>query len=135
MADLNTFAKNIRELGRRVEVNTAKEKRKTAAVVQQIVTLGTPVKTGRARNNWDVGLGEPWRATTQEVDPSGAGAVARNNAKIATTKPGQDIYISNNLPYINRLNQGSSSQAPAGFVEEAVALGSQSIANARVLKR
>jgi formaldehyde-activating enzyme involved in methanogenesis len=29
--------------------------------------------------------------------------------------------VSNNVPYINRLNEGHSAQAPAGFVQQAVA--------------
>lgn len=38
-------------------------------------------------------------------------------------RPGQTIYISNVLPYAQRLNEGHSKQEPAFFVERAALLG------------
>jgi len=35
----------------------------------------------------------------------------------------ESVHISNDAPYIGRLNAGSSSQAPAGFVQRAIADG------------
>ena len=32
-----------------------------------------------------------------------------------------NVNITNNVPYIRRLNEGSSSQAPAAFVQSAIA--------------
>jgi hypothetical protein len=39
---------------------------------------------------------------------------------LTNKKPGQSIYVQNNASYIKRLNEGSSTQAPAGFVEAAI---------------
>jgi hypothetical protein len=50
----------------------------------------TPVDTGQAKNGWT-------------MDDSG-----------------DVITIENRIPYIERLNQGHSKQAPAGFVEEII---------------
>jgi hypothetical protein len=52
-----------------------------------------------------------------------AAALAQGKGVIAGAKPEQDIHITNNLDYIMDLNQGSSAQAPAAFVEEAVDAG------------
>lgn len=134
MADLATFARRIRALGARVEDNSNEVVRRTALAINQAVVLATPVDTGRARANWQVGIGEPVEETTTETDPSGGATVSRNNQVIGQSTPGQDIHLSNNLDYIEALNNGSSSQAPAGFVEEAVAAGTAVINTARVVK-
>lgn len=89
------------------------------------VTAKTPVDKGLARNNWFVGIGEPGTQTTDETDPGIVGtpsakAVARGSPVIASyskEKGYPKISIYNNLPYINRLENGhSKTQAPAGMV-------------------
>lgn len=117
--------------------------KKTALAVDQTVVMATPVDTGRARSNWIVSLGEPAEATrdpyaplpagkdASKVSESGNAAGAINQAKetVAGHRGGQTIYVTNNLPYIERLNEGYSAQAGAMFVEEAVQAGVQAIAN------
>ncbi len=46
--------------------------------------------------------------------------MAQALAEIAGHTAGKEIFISNNVPYIGRLNNGHSAQAPSGFVEMAV---------------
>lgn len=68
----------------------------------------------------DPGDGAPPPAKgTRPRSASATEADARS--KIAGVKLGETIYIVNGLPYATRLNQGWSSQAPAGFFELAVA--------------
>lgn len=58
-----------------------------------------------------------------------AAAQALGVAQVATYRLGQgSVFISNNVPYIVYLNQGSSSQAPPGFVETAVEVAIQNVA-------
>lgn len=79
---------------------------------------GTPVDTGWARANWLVNIGTPFLApigTRESVPQAGTGV-----ASIATYKLGPPVFISNNVPYITRLNEGSSQQAPRGFVQAAI---------------
>jgi hypothetical protein len=101
------------------------------AIVRDLVTV-TPVDTSQALSNWQVAIGSPVgnridayfigvHGSTQEL--SGASALAKARSILETKKPGQTIYISNVLPYIQRLNQGYSAQAPAGFVERAIIIG------------
>ncbi len=80
-----------------------------------IVNL-TPVKSGRARGNWQVSIANP---TTQEVDrldPVGKTTIDEGLAEIASAAPFQSIWITNNVPYIGRLEHGHSKQAPSGMV-------------------
>lgn len=134
MADLAAFARRIRAMGARIEDNSNEVVRRTALAINQAVVLATPVDTGRARANWQVGLDESIDEPTDDTDPSGGETVSRNNQVIEQSAPGQDIHLSNNLPYIEALNNGSSSQAPAGFVEEAIAAGAAVVAQSRVVK-
>ena len=95
----------------------------------------TPVKTGQARNNWLLSVGSPDTRTIKQdtFDASGSERHAKNKYWIGKHKPGQDIYISNNLPYIKRLNEGWSKQAPAGFVEAAIQRTNELIRRAKIL--
>ncbi|MEE7442671.1 HK97 gp10 family phage protein [Methylobacterium oryzae] len=74
----------------------------------------TPVDTGRARSNWHLDVG-----TRNVVLVEPGGDLPPQTALYTIDKT---IWISNNLPYIRRLNDGYSKQAPAGFVQDAVAI-------------
>lgn len=80
---------------------------------------------GRARGNWFVSIGEAGTEVTTEVDANGDVTVARGGAVIGTYKNVKgfpQIVIYNNVPYINRLENGySERQAPAGMVAITVA--------------
>ena len=74
----------------------------TFGVLSQVV-LGTPVDTGRARGNWQVTTGRPAENELDVTDKSGAGALREGNRAIGGSKLEDDIWISNNLPYIYEL--------------------------------
>lgn len=77
----------------------------------------TPVDTGHARANWVPSIGEP---NASEV-ATGDGAHDSGLAQLVSYKLGDGpAFESNNAPYIQRLNAGSSTQAPALFIEAAV---------------
>jgi hypothetical protein len=89
----------------------------------------TPVDTSRALSNWIVTLG---KESAKRIDPHvwGIGGSTHHESAaetysaavvvLAKKKPSQPIYISNNVDYINELNEHHSQ---AGFVERAVLLG------------
>lgn len=88
--------------------------RKIAFDILNGVVLKTPVDTGRARGNWQVGIS---KGSEEEVDSRTiAATIADGSSKIATVELGQAIWIFNNVPYIVFLERGSSSQAPQGMV-------------------
>lgn len=83
------------------------------------LVLKTPVDTGRARMNWNVGVGTIDATTTEQIDPSGQAAINDGAARLSGYDTAQGfpiINLSNNLPYIGRLDDGYSQQAPAGMV-------------------
>ncbi|WP_417786757.1 HK97 gp10 family phage protein [Stutzerimonas xanthomarina] len=80
------------------------------------VIKATPVDTGRARGNWQTAAGSPATGETDRLDKSGAEAVSEVEAK-TPAGAGQVTYLSNNLPYIADLENGTSTQAPEGMVK------------------
>lgn len=81
--------------------------------------IGTPVDTGHARAAWIPAVGAP-----NLVEPVGADsslAQAGTAQVMAFKLGGGTLYLSNVAPYISRLNNGYSKQAPALFVELCIA--------------
>ncbi len=76
----------------------------------------TPVDTGYARANWQITIGAP---ASSAVEIGGAPLALA----LESYDPERDgaVFITNNAKYIRRLNAGHSQQAPAGFVEAAIA--------------
>lgn len=100
----------------------AKAKARTDIAVRAVslealtrVTTRTPVDTGFARAQWSVSRNAP-KAGSGGVDPSGAATIAAGAATIESVRAGDRVYITNNAPYINRLEWGHSQQAPNGMV-------------------
>lgn len=138
MATPRVFAQRMRELGRRIEENAPAIARKAALAINQAVVSATPVDTGTARVNWQAQVGRP---TTGEVPApiSPGAAIAQQStqaqAVIRTYRGDSSIHLTNNLPYIRRLNDGYSSQAPANYVQGAVQAGVNAVRGARLLGR
>jgi len=100
----------------------------TTAELRSAPPVGTPIATGWARANWIARLntrpsgvagGSPESVNDSESTGSVAGVAASYRLP-------SKVYISNNVPYITFLNEGSSKQTPRGFVQDAIvkALGS-----------
>jgi hypothetical protein len=122
----------MRRRAQAVEVNVDRVVQETALAVDRELVVSTPVDTGRARSNWQVGANI---APTGTLEPSDLGApIAQAERAVAVRQPGQNIYIVNNLPYIVPLNEGHSAQAPAGFVEDAVQAGREVVRKAKVVR-
>lgn len=87
---------------------------------------GTPVLTGWARVNWVPNIGSALDTTagTRAQAEAGqlSGASAAGVAQVATEYKlaRGPIHITNNVPYILKLDAGSSKQAPAGFVRRGI---------------
>lgn len=93
------------------------------------LTENTPVDTGWARANWVPQIGSPVVEDLSAITPTSqaaAGAAGRQQAALASVVAGYrielgSVFISNNVPYISDLNDGTSQQQPAGFVQRAIA--------------
>lgn len=95
--------------------------RRTSLTILRTLTTISPVDSGRFKGNWQVGISQKVKGVKSSEDKSGGTTFNEGAAVISAQKGFQDIWISNNLPYGERLNNGWSTQAPAGFVEMSVA--------------
>lgn len=71
---------------------------------------------GRFRANWQHGFGSTASGTLNEIDASGGVSLANIQSGVDSNPAAGVHFISNNLPYAQRLENGYSSQAPAGMV-------------------
>jgi hypothetical protein len=70
---------------------------------------------GRFRANWMYDFNSQPNTITDEIDPSGGASLARILG--VTARPSAGVhYITNSLPYAQRLEDGWSGQAPSGMV-------------------
>lgn len=91
-------------------------KKKIALQVLIGVTNKMPVKSGRARANTTVSLAALDAGFTFRVDKNGADTIGRGQNTITADKdPFGIVFVQNNLPYINKLENGHSNQAPLGM--------------------
>lgn len=103
----------------RIEGVRAESAAKIALDIDRRLVNRTPRDTGRAARNWIVSVGVP--DTTQLPPPASPAeasiAVSEAGAILKNAKIGKIIYVQNNLPYIDALNNGHSPKAPPGFIE------------------
>tara|TARA_R110000796_G_scaffold19198_4_gene57529 strand:+ start:1120 stop:1530 length:411 start_codon:yes stop_codon:yes gene_type:complete len=111
-----SFEDQLRAFQVKTERNLTQVGRKVALEMFKRVIYKTPVDTGRARANWQVTIGSQASGTVEIDDKSGGATMSKATAASAGFKAGDTIYLTNNLPYIRKLEEGSSQQAPAGMV-------------------
>ena len=130
------MARNLLDLAKSLEAKVKTIDKissdKAIAVADRIINVlawSTPVDTTRAVSNWLVSLKEPNYNQIAPYHPGSFGhthyasateMIASGRRALQNKKPGEPIYITNNVFYIRDLNSGTSRQAPAGFVEAAV---------------
>ncbi len=107
------FTKTVRE-------DLEKTVRRIALKILRVLTSFSPVDTGRFKANWIVGVGRREARTLSNKDKAGMTTFNKGKKKLAKTLLGKTVFISNNLPYAKRLNEGHSEQVPLNFVQQAI---------------
>ena len=98
--DLNKYCKN-----KEVEL---KDVRKTYAfALYSSIVKKTPVDTGRARGNWNITVGHDDTTSSKKTKPQ-----FKNVDEVPKVEGDESIYISNNLPYITKLEYGGYPNPP-----------------------
>lgn len=118
-----SYAKLFSVMGELASDVEAAQKKLALRIDQQLV-FQTPVDEGRARANWIVSQESPEQ--TEKVAPANPNqgaqeALNQGRREIAKTAPFSLTYIQNNLPYIQRLNEGWSAQAPSKYIDRILA--------------
>ena len=123
-----SFSGDIRRFNEKVEKAASAVFRGTALNLFAKVVKRTPVKTGRLRANWMSQINSAPSTTTEATDKSGRTAIQSANSTTARAKLGDSIFLANNLPYAQAIEDGHSNQAPAGMVKVTVAEFKQAVA-------
>lgn len=72
---------------------------------------------GRFRGNWQVGINEKLTSELDTIDARGDDTVSNGTLKLAILRIGDEINITNNLPYAYRIEyQGWAYKAPNGVM-------------------
>jgi hypothetical protein len=113
-AKLNRFSLHVNERA----VETTKQ---MARVLLRRIVRRTPFRSGQARINWKLSLGAPDLSIVEVGDGSytrdSATAAALSTLSRLEAFTGREvIYLANGLPYIGKLERGSSKERPQGMV-------------------
>jgi hypothetical protein len=115
-----SFAKDFERFAKLTNASLDETGRAIVLELFGSVIKDTPVDTGRARGNWQTTIGAP---ASGQTDRKGEGpALAEVSQEAASFGAGKIIYLTNNLPYIYRLEfLGWSQQSPDGMARKNVA--------------
>lgn len=128
---MTTFTVDIGSFINKAKQNAVDVAAGTALDLSKRVILRTPVDTGRARGNWIPSINVV-STEVRNISPdagseikapaeSKASQIAIGNViNVADNVAGNIFYLTNNLPYIRKLEFGSSQQSPAGMVRVSI---------------
>ena len=115
------FSGDLNKFTEAVEKNHNTVVKKVSFDMVRKIIKRTPVDTGSAKRNWHVDLNNQKKYARSDFDKKGDATIADAMAEINKVDIGDSVYITNNLPYIEALEDGHSAQAPVGMVKVAVA--------------
>lgn len=106
------FELSLRQFAEKAGENADLAVRKIVLDIGGRLVIRSPVDTGRFRSNWFYSLAAPSDQSTAFVGT----AAMQNQGELPKQAAGKVHYVTNNLPYAWRLENGYSKQAPAGMV-------------------
>ena len=128
--NLKQFARRMEGRASQLEENANSLKKDVAILLVTELGETTPVDTGNAVSNWQVGLGAPVGNERTPHSPGNKGSTQQANVRatiaeaamvIDTALPNENIHITNNTDYIRDLDRGTSAQARTGMTKAAKA--------------
>lgn len=141
--DFLGFTKVMRERRKNLPVAVHEVVKNVTKVYLVTAADVTPVDTGAAISNWQIGINTspssvlpphvPGKFRSSALENLNA-TIQAGTSIIDSSKPGDALHIVNNIEYITDLNDGSSSQAPTGMTAMAELVASRVPATAKVVK-
>ena len=127
-----SFALDIQKFAKKAGDNADKVVRKVVLDIGRSLVEKTPVGNpdlwqnpdnkpdgyvgGHARANWSHSIGALVNQEFKEIDATGGASIDRIVGSVPIKAAGKVHYIQNSLPYMQALEDGHSTQAPAGMV-------------------
>lgn len=117
-----TLAADLKRIASRRNGDINKVAQDALLVMGQRIIVGTPVRDGAARGNWLAAYGAANTSTDEGMtDRGGNQSIRKLQAEINGFAPGTEFFFTNSLPYMPRLENGWSQQAPVGMVKTNIA--------------
>lgn len=116
LRELEKAHKRFMELSKK---DVAKSLEKVGQHFLSRLQVGTPKEFGRAQNGW---IPVVDASPSSWMPPAGKTSYGLMSFPVNKVKFDSIIWISNNVPYIERLDEGHSQQAPEGFTDHALML-------------
>lgn len=145
MATIARFSRNMRSRASQIRNAPVRVQQEAASATLYALASDTPVDKGVARSNWRVSLGQRTFSVIPAHAPgSKLGKHETQNlaitmqlglSKIAQLKPNTALYITNNAPHIEKLNDGHSAQSQKGFIDRAMLVARHSVQGFKVFTR
>lgn len=134
MADLGDLAKRMHARANRAQAAANRVVSKMVTTIVEEVAPNTPIDTGQAQSNWMtfIGTATPYYKANMQFNSAAAESIAMAHRVMKSWNGYGDIHIVNNVPYISKLNAGSSQQAPRLFVQAAILRARYTIRNYRL---
>lgn len=129
-----SFESDLKRISKRLGKSLEETVRATAMELATSVIRDTPVDQGRARGNWMSSLDIPRYEVVDRLDRSGTGAVNSARQVLRGFEAGSVFWMTNSLPYINKLEYGGYSQGP-GATSRTTANGYSSQAPAGMVRK
>jgi len=130
--------KRLGALGELVAKNVRIAVVDTAISLAEDAAEATPIDTGAAESAWNATPRRPDYISEHDKRASTSGASAVDavvsRAESQLGKQQSVAVVTNGVTYIEDLNHGSSNQAPAGFVQQAVQMARARLKKLRVTK-
>ena len=90
---IKNVSAELKKVRTSISIHTSAQIGNSVKALYEDMVLATPIDTGRAREGWEI-------------------------SEVKKDKDRVYITLSNDVPYIQALNQGHSQQAPARFIEK-----------------
>ncbi len=110
-------------IGKEIRAELSRTLSSVRVAACEAVVAATPVDCGLAADNWILAVGSPHRGVIGAHEATSPSAQDAGISRIEKYDVGKDgkIFLTNDVDYMQHLDQGSSPQAPAGFVADAFA--------------
>lgn len=144
MGSLRGLATRMQSMPSKIQDGVDRIVKRLATNIATSLIEETPVDTSMALSNWQVTDAAPAPTLLPPYFMGERGSTAGRSRKAAILFAKKNsashismstLYITNNTPYIGDLNEGTSPQAPAGFVNSIVEMHALSVRNMKLLRR
>lgn len=125
--DLQKFQADLKGFAKLVDRTLSEVTRLITLDMYNEITVRNPVDTGYSRGNWNIAQGEPDKTIHGTKPKKGDNAlkdIVGRPSDLGVMKEidgRQPIFVTNAVGYVQYLEEGSSKQAPSGFIRISVA--------------